>query len=260
MPEARTKTRAKKPARKPSRSNGRKKGTAGIVPRSTIAIHGARVHNLRNVSLEIPRNQLVVVTGLSGSGKSSLAFDTLYAEGQRRYMESLSTFAKRFIAQVEKPDVDFMYGLSPVISIEQKTVARNPRSTVGTLTDIAGYLNLLFATIGNAHCPRTSEPVPVRTSAQIVEQILTLPKGTTVELHAPAFKLYGEELDVLFTEIRKQGCRRVLLDGKPFDLSDEIEMDESQVTDIDVIVDRFVIDENIEKQLKAGVDHSSSCG
>ena len=260
MPEARTKTRAKKPARKPSRSNGRKKGTAGIVPRSTIAIHGARVHNLRNVSLEIPRNQLVVVTGLSGSGKSSLAFDTLYAEGQRRYMESLSTFAKRFIAQVEKPDVDFMYGLSPVISIEQKTVARNPRSTVGTLTDIAGYLNLLFATIGDAHCPRTSEPVPVLTSPQIVEHILTLPRGTTVELRAPAFKLYGEDLDVLFTEIRKQGCRRVLLDSKPFDLSDEIEMDESQVTDIDVIGDRFVIDENIDKQLKAGVDHALLVG
>src|SRR5438045_4639698 len=122
--------------------------------RTTVAVQGARVHNLKNVSLEIPRDRLVVVTGLSGSGKSSLAFDTIYAEGQRRYVESLSSFAKLFIGQVAKPDVDFVFGLSPVISIEQKTIANNPRSTVGTMTDIAGYLNLLFATIGEAHCPR----------------------------------------------------------------------------------------------------------
>src|ERR1700684_3718810 len=120
--------------------------------RRTIAVQGARVHNLRNISLEIPRDKLIVVTGLSGSGKSSLAFDTIYAEGQRRYMESLSSYAKRFIAQVAKPDVDFMFGLSPVISIEQKTIANHPRSTVGTMTDIASYVNLLFATIGQAHC------------------------------------------------------------------------------------------------------------
>src|SRR5262245_53883711 len=131
--------------------------------RTTIAVQGARVHNLKNISLEVPRDSLIVVTGLSGSGKSSLAFDTIYAEGQRRYMESLSSFAKRFIAQVAKPDVDFVFGLSPVISIEQKTVANNPRSTVGTMTDIASYLNLLFATIAEAHCPRTGEPTPSRT-------------------------------------------------------------------------------------------------
>src|SRR5450755_4629401 len=124
-----------------------------VAARTTIAVHGARVHNLKNVNVEIPRDRLVVVTGLSGSGKSSLAFDTIYAEGQRRYMESLSTYAKRFVSQVAKPDVDFVYGLSPVISIEQKTIANNPRSTVGTMTDIAGYLNLLYATIGEAHCP-----------------------------------------------------------------------------------------------------------
>ena len=140
--------------------------------RTTIAVQGARVHNLKNVSLEIPRDRLVVVTGLSGSGKSSLAFDTIYAEGQRRYMESLSTYAKRFVAHVAKPDVDFVFGLSPVISIEQKTIANNPRSTVGTMTDIASYLNLLFATIGQPHCPRTGEPTPSRTSSQILEAIL----------------------------------------------------------------------------------------
>ena len=174
--------------------------------RTTIAVQGARVHNLKNISLEIPRDSLVVVTGLSGSGKSSLAFDTIYAEGQRRYMESLSSYAKRFVAQVTKPDVDFVFGLSPVISIEQKTLANNPRSTVGTMTDIASYLNLLFATIGEPHCPRTGEPTPSRTSSQILEAILSLPEGTEIELRAPVFKVYGEELDFVFTEVRKKGA------------------------------------------------------
>ena len=171
----------------------------------------------------------IVVTGLSGSGKSSLAFDTIYAEGQRRYMESLSSFAKRFVAQVAKPDVDFVFGLSPVISIEQKTIASNPRSTVGTMTDIASYLNLLFATIGEPHCPRTGEPTPSRTSSQILEAILSLPEGTEIELRAPVFKVYGEELDFVFTEVRKKGCRRLIVDGKPVDISDEVELDESTV-------------------------------
>src|SRR5436189_3846980 len=170
--------------------------------RTTIAIQGARVHNLKNISLEIPRDKLIVVTGLSGSGKSSLAFDTIYAEGQRRYMESLSSYAKRFVAQVAKPDVDFVFGLSPVISIEQKTIANNPRSTVGTMTDIASYLNLLFATIANPHCPRTGEAAPSLTSHQILEAILALPEGTEIELRAPVFKVYSEELDFVFTEIR----------------------------------------------------------
>src|SRR5438128_11161601 len=167
-------------------------------PRTTIAVEGARVHNLRNVSVEIPRDRMVVVTGLSGSGKSSLAFDTIYAEGQRRYLESLSSYAKRFVAQGAKPDVAFVYGLSPVISIEQKTVSSNPRSTVGTMTDVASYLNLLYATIGEAHCPRTGEPTPSRTPGQILEAVLALPEGAEVELRAPVFKVYGEELDFVF--------------------------------------------------------------
>ena len=170
--------------------------------RSTIAVQGARVHNLKNISVEIPRDSLVVLTGLSGSGKSSLAFDTIYAEGQRRYMESLSSYAKRFVTQVAKPDVDFVFGLSPVISIEQKTVMSNPRSTVGTMTDISGYLNLLFATIGEARCPRTGEPTPFRSASQVLEAILALPAGTEIELRAPVFKIYGEALDVVFTELR----------------------------------------------------------
>ncbi len=224
------------------------------IPRTTISVQGARVHNLKNVSLEIPRDKLIVVTGLSGSGKSSLAFDTIYAEGQRRYMESLSSFAKRFIAQVTKPDVDFVFGLSPVISIEQKTTSNNPRSTVGTMTDIASYLNLLFATIGEPHCPRTGEPTPSRTPSQILEAILSLPEGAEVELRAPVFKVYGEELDFVFTEVRKKGCRRLMIDGKSVDLSDHIDVDEAKVRDIDAVVERFVIGPKYEKAIKAGID------
>jgi excinuclease ABC subunit A len=192
---------------------------AAPAARTTIAVQGARVHNLKNISVEIPRDSLVVITGLSGSGKSSLAFDTIYAEGQRRYMESLSSYAKRFVAQVAKPDVDFVFGLSPVISIEQKTLTNNPRSTVGTMTDIASYLNLLFATIGEAHCPRTGEPTPSRSAGQILEAVLSLPPGAEIELRAPVFKVYGEELDVVFTELRKKGCRRVLIDGTLVDMA-----------------------------------------
>jgi excinuclease ABC subunit A len=221
--------------------------------RTTIAVQGARVHNLKNISVEIPRDSLVVVTGLSGSGKSSLAFDTIYAEGQRRYMESLSSFAKRFVAQVSKPDVDFVFGLSPVISIEQKTIASNPRSTVGTMTDIASYLNLLFATIGQPHCPRTGEPTPGRTSSQILEAILSLPEGTEIELRAPVFKVYGEELDFVFTEVRKKGCRRLIVDGKPVDISQQIELDESSIQHMDAVVDRFQVSRKHEKAIKAGI-------
>ncbi|HEX6739495.1 MAG TPA: excinuclease ABC subunit UvrA [Vicinamibacteria bacterium] len=221
--------------------------------RTTIAVQGARVHNLKDISLEIPRDRLVVVTGLSGSGKSSLAFDTLYAEGQRRYLESLSSFAKRFVAQVAKPEVDFVFGLSPVISIEQKTIASNPRSTVGTMTDIASYLNLLFATIGQAHCPRSGEAVPSRTSSQILEAILALPEGSVVELRAPLWKVYGEELDFVFTEVRKKGCRRLIIDGRPVDLAEQVELDEAAVRDLDAVVDRLTVSRKHEKALKAAI-------
>jgi excinuclease ABC subunit A len=222
-------------------------------PRTTIAVQGARVHNLKNITLEIPRDRLVVITGLSGSGKSSLAFDTIYAEGQRRYMESLSSYAKRFVAHVAKPDVDFVLGLSPVISIEQKTLTSNPRSTVGTMTDIASYLNLLYATIGQARCPRTSEPVPGRTSSQILEAILSLPHGTEIELRAPVFKIYGEELDVVFTEVRKKGCRTLIVDGTPLDLAAEHDLSASDVQDMAAVVDRFIVGRAHEKAVKAGI-------
>ena len=223
------------------------------VPRTTIAVQGARVHNLKNISLELPRESLIVVTGLSGSGKSSLAFDTIYAEGQRRYMESLSTFARRFVTQVTKPDVDFVFGLSPVISIEQKTIGSNPRSTVGTMTDIASYLNLLFSTIAEAHCPRTGERVPILTANQILEAILSLPEGTEIELRAPVFQIYGEELDFVFTEVRKKGCRLLFIDGQPVDISSEINIDSSGVRNIDAVVDRFVVSRRHEKAIKAGI-------
>jgi len=224
-----------------------------VAARTTIAVQGARVHNLKNVSLEIPRDRLIVVTGLSGSGKSSLAFDTIYAEGQRRYMESLSTYAKRFVSQVAKPDVDFVYGLSPVISIEQKTTGSNPRSTVGTMTDIASYLNLLFATIAEPHCPRTGEHVFSRTANQILEGILALPEGAEVELRAPVFPVYGEELDFVFTEVRKKGCRQLVIDGQRVDLAENLSIDESTVTNMDAVVDRVIVGPKHEKALKAAI-------
>src|ERR1043165_1799471 len=228
--------------------------------RTTIEVKGARVHNLKNISLEIPRDSLVVVTGLSGSGKSSLAFDTIYAEGQRRYMESLSTYAKRFVSQVAKPDVDFVYGLSPVISIEQKTTGSNPRSTVGTMTDIASYLNLLFATIAEAHCPRTGERVASRTPNQILEAILSLPEGAEVELRAPIFKVYGEELDFVFTEVRKKGCRFVVIDGKRVDISGETTLTEDDVSDMDAVVDRVIAGPKHEKAIKAAIAETRLVG
>jgi excinuclease ABC subunit A len=241
------------PAKRAKSSPGKPTSRAANGARTTIAVQGARVHNLKNISVEIPRDRLVVVTGLSGSGKSSLAFDTIYAEGQRRYMESLSSYAKRFVAQVAKPDVDFIFGLSPVISIEQKTLSMNPRSTVGTMTDIASYLNLLYATIGEAHCPRCGEAAPSRSAIQIVEAILALPEGTEIELRAPVVKVYGEELDFVFTELRKKGVRRLIIDGKPVDISQQIELDEAKVKQMDAIVDRLTVRRRNEKAIKAAV-------
>ena len=241
-------------------------GVARPPVRTSIAVQGARVHNLKNISVEIPRDQLTVVTGLSGSGKSSLAFDTVYAEGQRRYMESLSSYAKRFIAQVEKPDVDFVYGLSPVVSIEQKTIGRNPRSTVGTLTDIASYLNLLFATIGEGYCPYTDEPVPVKTASQILESLLKLPEGAEVELRAPIFQVYGEDPEFIFNEVRKLGCRYVDIDstdGKPpvrINLAENVPDALPGDPKLTAVVDRFVIVQGVEKQLKAGIEHALRVG
>src|SRR5246127_4132731 len=164
----------------------------------TIFIKGAREHNLKNIDLEFPRNKLIVVTGVSGSGKSSLAFDTLYAEGQRRLLASMSAYAKRFVNQLRKPDVDFVHGLSPVISIDQKTVGSNPRSTVGTMTDLWDYLRMLYATLGTPHCPRCQQPVATRSPRQMLERVLQLPANTQVELRAPVFEIFGESWEYVF--------------------------------------------------------------
>ena len=232
----------------------------GNGPRTTILVQGAREHNLRDITVELPRNRLIVVTGLSGSGKSSLAFDTIYAEGQRRYMESLSSYARRFIQQVGKPDVDYLFGLSPVISIEQKTVARNPRSTVGTMTDVSSYLNLLFATISSAGCPYCGRDLPIKTAVQILDELLSLPEGTEVELRAPVSHIYGENLDFLFAEIRKKGYRRMVINETPVDISGEVDIDESGALRMEVIVDRFVLKPGVEKQLVKGIQNALIAG
>ena len=223
--------------------------------RSTIEVKGARENNLQNVHLEIPRDKLVVVTGVSGSGKSSLAFDTVYAEGQRRFMESLSTFARRFVSQLKKPDVDFVNGLSPVISIEQKTVMKNPRSTVGTMTDLYDYLRMLFATIGLPRCPITEENVKIWTPHQIAEHMLALPEDTEIEVRAPVLKIYGEDYPYLFDDIRTKGYRRIRVNDTLYDLSEEFELDENTDHIIEVIIDRFIIRKGIDKQIVTSLTH-----
>ena len=228
--------------------------------RQTVAVKGARENNLQNIELEIPRDQLIVVTGISGSGKSSLAFDTVYAEGQRRFLESMSTYAKRFITQLKKPDVDFIDGLSPVVSIEQKTITMNPRSTVGTMTDLQDYLRMLFATIGVAHCPYCESEIPIRSHYQILERLLSLPEGTEVEIHAPVFKIYGEDYDYLFDDIRTKGYRHVRIDGIEHDISEEIELDPDQEYDLQVIVDKFFIKKEIDRQVLASLEHTMLVG
>lgn len=228
--------------------------------RTTIDVQGARENNLRDVSIEIPRDQLVVVTGVSGSGKSSLAFDTVYAEGQRRLLASMSAFAKRFIGQLKKPDVDFVNGLSPVVSIDQKTVGANPRSTVGTMTDISDYLRMLFATMGTPRCPMCEEAIPIRTPYQMMEHMLSLPHGTEVEVRAPVYKIYGEDYEYLFEQIRVNGYRRARIDGKPSDLGDHIELDEDEEHTVEAVIDTFVVTPGIESQVVVSLEHGLKLG
>src|SRR2546421_6417431 len=181
---------------------------------STIVVRGAREHNLRNVNLELPRNQLIVFTGVSGSGKSSLAFDTLYAEGQRRYVESLSSYARQFLGQMQKPDVDYLAGLSPSISIQQKTAARNPRSTVGTITEVHDYLRVLYARVGQGHCPQCGRPITAQTRDQIIARILALPAGTRFLLLAPVVRAQKGEYKDLFGDMLKRRFFRARADGQ----------------------------------------------
>ena len=215
----------------------------------SIVIRGAREHNLKNVSLELPRGRLIVFTGLSGSGKSSLAFDTIYAEGQRRYVESLSAYARQFLGQMEKPNVEFIEGLSPAISIDQKTASRNPRSTVGTVTEIHDYLRLLFARIGVPHCPQCERPVARQTPQQIVDQILELTDGTRFQVLAPVVRGRKGEYEALLKELSREGFSRARIDGEVRDLTEDIKLDRYFQHTIEVVVDRLVAKEGIQRRL-----------
>jgi len=215
----------------------------------TILIRGAREHNLKNLTLELPRNKLIVFTGLSGSGKSSLAFDTIYAEGQRRYVESLSAYARQFLGQMEKPNVDFIEGLSPAISIDQKTASRNPRSTVGTVTEVHDYLRLLFARIGVAHCPNDGTPVARQTPQQIVDRVLALPAGTRFQVLAPVVRGRKGEYESLLKDLARQGFSRARVDGEVRDLTEDIRLDRYFQHTIEVVIDRLVSKEGIEQRL-----------
>ncbi|HJB07516.1 MAG TPA: excinuclease ABC subunit UvrA [Candidatus Enterocloster faecavium] len=219
-----------------------------------IKIRGANEHNLKNISLDIPRNELVVLTGLSGSGKSSLAFDTIYAEGQRRYMESLSSYARQFLGQMEKPDVESIEGLSPAISIDQKSTNRNPRSTVGTVTEIYDYMRLLYARIGIPHCPKCGKEIRKQTVDQMVDQIMSLPERTRIQLLAPVVRgRKGEHVKIL-EQARKSGYVRVRIDGNLYELSEEIKLEKNIKHNIEIVVDRLVVKEGIENRLTDSIE------
>jgi len=228
-----------------------------VAPTSNcIVIRGAREHNLKNLNVVIPRDKLVVITGLSGSGKSSLAFDTIYAEGQRRYVESLSAYARQFLEQMDKPDVDYIEGLSPAISIEQKTTHRNPRSTVGTVTEVYDYLRLLFARIGTPHCYNCGRVIETQSPQQIVDWILALPEGTRVQLLAPVIRQRKGTYQKVLDDIKRQGFMRVRVDGQFREVDEQIEMERYVKHDIDIVVDRLIVKEGIQVRLTDSVETS----
>ena len=214
-----------------------------------IKIRGAKEHNLKNVDVDIPRNELVVLTGLSGSGKSSLAFDTIYAEGQRRYMESLSSYARQFLGQMEKPNVESISGLSPAISIDQKSTNRNPRSTVGTVTEIYDYFRLLYARVGIPHCPKCGKEIKKQTVDQMVDAILDLPERTKIQLLAPVVRGRKGQHVKIFQQAKRSGYVRVRVDGNLYELSEDILLDKNKKHTIEIVVDRLIVREGIEKRL-----------
>jgi excinuclease ABC subunit A len=222
--------------------------------KQVIAIKGAREHNLKNIDLEIPRNQLIVFTGLSGSGKSSLAFDTIYAEGQRRYVESLSSYARQFLGQMDKPDVDYIEGLSPAISIDQKTTSHNPRSTVGTVTEIHDYLRLLYARIGVPHCPECGKEIASQSIDQMADQVMAMPEGTRLQVLAPMVRARKGEHVKLLDEIARNGYVRVRVDGQVMELGEPIRLDKKRKHDIDVVVDRIVVREGAAPRLAGSME------
>ncbi|MFC1919033.1 excinuclease ABC subunit UvrA, partial [Chloroflexota bacterium] len=211
------------------------------MPLDVIIVKGACEHNLKNIDVVIPRDKLVVITGVSGSGKSSLAFDTIYAEGQRRYMESLSAYARQFLGRMEKPEVDYIDGLSPSISIDQKGPSRNPRSIMGTVTEIYDYLRLLFARVGHPHCPKCGREIASQTVQQIVDAIQDLPEGRRIMILAPLIRDRKGEYQVVFDDLRKTGYVRVRVDGRVYDLSEEFQLDKNKKHSIEAVVDRLVI-------------------
>ena len=223
-------------------------------PREYIKIRGASEHNLKNIDLDIPRNELVVLTGLSGSGKSSLAFDTVYAEGQRRYMESLSSYARQFLGQMEKPTVEKIEGLSPAISIDQKSTNRNPRSTVGTVTEIYDYFRLLYARIGVPHCPECGREIKKQSVDQMVDQILELPEGTRIQLLAPVVRGRKGEHATVLERAKKSGYVRVRVDGNLYELTEDIKLDKNIKHNIEIIVDRLVVKPGIERRISDSIE------
>src|SRR6186997_2943238 len=219
------------------------------MPSDRIVVRGAREHNLRNINVELPRDKLIVFTGLSGSGKSSLAFDTIYAEGQRRYVESLSSYARQFLGQMDKPDVDVIEGLSPAISIDQKSASRNPRSTVGTITEVYDYLRLLYARIGIQHCPNDGTRLQRQTPQQIVDRVVELPEGTRFQVLAPVVRGRKGTYETLLADLSAQGFARARIDGEVHDLTDNVELARYEQHTIEVVVDRLVARPGIERRL-----------
>ena len=223
---------------------------------SFIKIRGAAEHNLKNINVDIPRDKLVVLTGLSGSGKSSLAFDTIYAEGQRRYMESLSSYARQFLGQMEKPNVERIEGLSPAISIDQKSTNRNPRSTVGTVTEIYDYLRLLYARVGTVHCPNCKREIRRQTVDQMVDQILSMPEKTRIQVLSPVVRgRKGEHAKVL-EQARKSGYVRVRIDGNQYELSEDIKLDKNIKHSIEIIIDRLSVRPGLETRLTDSLENA----
>ena len=222
-----------------------------------IIVKGARANNLKNIDVTIPRDKLVVMTGLSGSGKSSLAFDTIYAEGQRRYVESLSSYARMFLGQMDKPDVDYIEGLSPAISIDQKTTSKNPRSTVGTVTEIYDYLRLLWARVGTPHCPVCGKEIRQQTIDQIIDQVLELPEGSRIQILAPVVRSRKGEYQKVFEDARRSGYVRVRVDGSIYDLSEEIKLEKNKTHNIEIVVDRLVVRSDVRQRLTDSVETAS---
>ncbi|MFC1686725.1 excinuclease ABC subunit UvrA, partial [Patescibacteria group bacterium] len=221
-----------------------------------LEIKGAREHNLKNIDVKIPRDKFTVITGLSGSGKSSLAFDTIYAEGQRRYVESLSAYARQFLGMMEKPDVDQIDGLSPAISIDQKSASKNPRSTVGTITEIYDYLRLLFARVGQPHCPKCNRAISKQTIGQIIKRVAEMPRNTKIMVIAPVIKDRKGEHSHVLAEIKKAGYIRLRIDGKLMEITDEIDLDKNKKHTIEVIVDRLRIDPDTVKKRRSRLANS----